>query len=187
MRCPRCQQEGEDKHRYCARCGCALDVSTPSDEDSCRQWLEEAKQCYRDGQKDKALTLFERLARTVPDVSGEVYSYLGALYSEMGRPKDAVAAFLASVQQQPNSPKTYFNLGVACRMQGLITEAVTCFRAALRVNPDFSAAQSSLREMLATLSPAIEQLTAELRRLRNDGDEQQKRLIAGKILALQSN
>jgi len=63
---------------------------------------------------------------------------LGTLYLNMGRTKEAIAAFRRSIELAPDGFRGYRNLGVAYYVQGDLAQAASQFQKALAIQPEAS-------------------------------------------------
>ncbi|CAM2008667.1 tetratricopeptide repeat protein [Acanthopleuribacter pedis] len=79
----------------------------------------------------------------------ESYNLLGSIYVDQERFEDAVAAFRKVIRDknysQPKFP--YYNMGLALRRQGRLSEAVAAFQRAVAIDPDFYRVYISLAEI----------------------------------------
>jgi tetratricopeptide (TPR) repeat protein len=70
------------------------------------------------------------------------------LYLEARRLDEAIGHFQQSLELNPSSASTQYNLGYALALRGRRDEAVTHFREALRLDPDYAQAHNNLAAML---------------------------------------
>jgi tetratricopeptide (TPR) repeat protein/mono/diheme cytochrome c family protein len=85
----------------------------------------------------------------------------------------AVRQFRASLQLNPDSAPTHYNLGIALSLQRLYDDAMKEFREALRVDPDYADAHNNLGALL-TLTGQFDEAAAHYRRaleLREDNSD----------------
>lgn len=79
----------------------------------------------------------------------ESYNLLGSVYVDMERYDDAIDSFKRVIRDknysQPKFP--YYNMGVALRRQGRLSEAVAAFQRAVSIDPEFYRVYISLAEI----------------------------------------
>lgn len=73
---------------------------------------------------------------------------VAALYLEAGRLDDAIGHFERSMELNPASAPTQYNLGYALALRGRREDAIKRFREALRLDPDYAQAHNNLAAML---------------------------------------
>ena len=79
------------------------------------------------------------------------YDAVANLYLEAGRWDDASAHLRRSLELNPQSASTHYNLGYAMARRGQANEAVAEFREALRLDPDYAQAHNNLGAVLLML------------------------------------
>ncbi len=77
------------------------------------------------------------------------HANLGRLYDDTGRPAEAAAEFVAALKIDPRSPATLTGMGVHFAKLGDMTNALNCYKSALREQPLFSDAHYNLGNVLA--------------------------------------
>jgi len=90
----------------------ALDDYTKSaldDPDNESLVLDVSRRLIQDKKPEKALEILSRAAQR-PDASGAVFARLGAVYSQLGKPDQAIAANRVAVKKSPASLAGYQNL-----------------------------------------------------------------------------
>jgi Flp pilus assembly protein TadD len=95
---------------------------------------------------------------------------VGMLSLQAGDPVGAARQFRASLQLNPDSAPTHYNLGIALSLQRSYAEAIAEFREALRVDPDYADAHNNLGALL-TLQGQFDEAAGHYRRaiaLRDD-------------------
>jgi tetratricopeptide (TPR) repeat protein len=73
---------------------------------------------------------------------------VATLYLDAGRYNEAIAEFRQSLQLNPDSAPTQYNLGFALSARGRREEAIAAFQAALRIDPDYAQAHNNLGALL---------------------------------------
>ena len=71
-----------------------------------------------------------------------------------GQKKEAEAIYRKMIAHGSTDPVTFHNLGVICRTTNRQVQAISLFRAALSINPDFAEAHFGLGEALTGTHPA---------------------------------
>jgi len=108
---------------------------------------------------------YETMIRANPaDI--ELHDDVAMLYLQLGRPREAVAHFNASVKLKPQSAAAHFNLATAETRAGRLEEAIGEYRQALQIKPDYANAHNNLGSVLRSrgrLDEAIEQYREALR------------------------
>ena len=92
----------------------------------------------------------------------KIYLNRGVAYARTGRLDEAIIAFSAAIQAQPDLAAAHHNLGDVLKDQGRFDEAMSCYERALTVAPDYPASRWH-QTMLSLLTAAL--LTAGVRRL----------------------
>jgi protein O-GlcNAc transferase len=98
--------------------------------------LQEAADCYRLGlQRDPQDSI--------------CYSNLGYVLGELGRSTESQQMLLKAAELNPSDFDAHYMLGKLARARGEWLEAITCYRAALAVNPGFEVCRRDLCFLLA--------------------------------------
>ncbi len=101
---------------------------------------------YRDmGQPRLALQEVDAALRLQPE-SGDAYNQRGMLLGGLGDNAGAAAAFARAAALSATDPLIWFNLGLARLRSGERSAAVTAFRKALELKPDFEDARKMAAE-----------------------------------------
>ncbi len=98
-----------------------------------RQWDEVQAVCL------KALHLLsERRAEgeVAPEVLGQLYQWLAQVYSWQGRPEDVILELKLAAHYLPNHARVHHDLGLVCREEGRLEEAVRYLARALVLQYD---------------------------------------------------
>jgi tetratricopeptide (TPR) repeat protein len=76
----------------------------------------------------------------------------GVIYSESGKPNDAIATFTKLTEDYPELPEPYNNLAVLYASQNQLDKARTALEMAIRTNPSYSTAHENLGDVYAKLA-----------------------------------
>jgi tetratricopeptide (TPR) repeat protein len=128
----------------------------------------------RAGRLAEAESLFRRALDANPYL-GAAHGNLANVLSDQGRHADAIPEYEAALRLSP-SELIEFNLGVNLSQMGRLQEALSCYRNALRRNPDFAPA---LQKLAWTQSTAMD-ADAQAYREALDAAERLYRLEGGK-------
>ncbi len=119
----------------------------------------------------------------------EAHSNVGTIYKDLGRHEEAASQFTRAIRAKPTLCEAYKNLGSSyAEIQGRLTEAVSAFEGALRINPQFWPALYSLLDSKQFLcewkgrGPLVAQLADHLHELhtrRNVGAGPDERMHGG--------
>ena len=74
-----------------------------------RSILEVSRRLLQSKQPERALEIVKRAAAQ-PDASGQIYARLGLIYSQLGKPEQAIAANREAIKKSPDSLAGYQNL-----------------------------------------------------------------------------
>jgi tetratricopeptide (TPR) repeat protein len=97
--------------------------------------------------RDQDLATYTRLLREAPDDPLR-HDAVATLYLEARRLDEAILHFGRSLELNPESAPTQYNLGYALALRGRRDDAVMRFREALRLDPDYAQAHNNLAAML---------------------------------------
>lgn len=86
------------------------------------------------GDNDKALASFRKVTELSPDWAPG-YNNIGAVYFQMGKWKEAVAAYQQSISRDKNAD-AYMNLGLAYYYLGLYSESADTLEKARQIEPN---------------------------------------------------
>jgi tetratricopeptide (TPR) repeat protein len=104
--------------------------------------------CYRLGQKDEALELFQSAVQYDPDEPAYQKNLADALASESGKFEEALRIYVELLRRNPRDADTLVGLGNTCRLMGRTADARDFYTKALVLDPALQAA----RDALSTLS-----------------------------------
>jgi tetratricopeptide (TPR) repeat protein len=97
--------------------------------------------------RDEDLATYTKLLRADPD-NPLRHDAVAMLYLEGRRLDEAIPHFQRSLELNPASAPTQYNLGYALALRGEREEATKRFREALRLDPDYAQAHNNLAAML---------------------------------------
>lgn len=121
----------------------------------------------RQGQFDAAERAARQYAADHPSHPG-VFSLLGMLAAQAGRPREALAAYDQALALAPDHAVTLGNRGQALRALGRSAEALESYDRALAVKPDYAIGWSNRAETLCALDRAEEAVASADRALSLD-------------------
>ena len=105
--------------------------------------VTKARECYQRGQLGQAEGLC-RQALAVHRGVVDALNLLGAIAQRSGRVDTAIEWLQKAVQADPRNPHCHNNLGVYLTHAERLTEAVACYKQALRLKSDFAEAYNNL-------------------------------------------
>jgi len=108
---------------------------------------------FHDGNYAAAVQQFKR-ALLQDRANGDLYSYLGAAYAELGEHGEAIAAFEEAARADPASARAHYNLGMAYLTVGRKKEAGDSLRTALALSPGHDKARETLEALERDLPTA---------------------------------
>lgn len=112
---------------------------------------EDVRKLLRQGQFSEALPLVERgVARNPRDP--QMRFWQGYLLEQLGRAQAAQPIYQALIEEYPELPEPYNNLGVLLAAQGEYALARQMFEQALRANPRYAVASENLGDVLLQLA-----------------------------------
>lgn len=99
-----------------------------------RSLAAEAQREQQAGHTDKAIELYKKSLESSKEL-GFVWNNLGLLYMQKDDYIDAVDMFQSAADLMPQSPKPYYNIGLAYSRRGYDSRALEYFSKALDCNP----------------------------------------------------
>ena len=120
----------------------ALIVERPKDLEARKKYIELLLQAKR---YDEARSLNDEILKTNPK-DDDALVFRSQMQINSGDPSDAAQTLQAVVKDAPNNIQAHYALGVAFQKQGNLEHAVSEWREALRLNPNFLVAQRSIAE-----------------------------------------
>lgn len=126
----------------------ALEQATSQDDGNFRYQHALGLALSMNGDMAKAEAALKRALAINPN-DAESYNLLGTIYIESERYEEAIAALRMVIRDknygQPKFP--YYNMGLALRRQGRLSEAVAAFQRAVAIDPEFYRVYVSLAEI----------------------------------------
>ena len=101
-------------------------------------WERLGNAYYETRDFERAIDVLERVV-SAGRATALTYGRLASSASELHRYEDEVRYREAAVDQRPDDPTLWRDLGIARRVAGMPREAVTCLREALRLDPEDAA------------------------------------------------
>jgi tetratricopeptide (TPR) repeat protein len=141
--------------------GHALDLEPNDPEVSIALGIE----LTRLGHYSRALSVFEELARTHPDLE-PAYCHRISIYTELGRHDQAEEMFYLAQQLDETCPHCFFYVGVSLAARGQTQRAIHCWRKVLALEPDYPGVRQRIAQAFRAegkLDAAREYLLQELR------------------------
>ena len=125
--------------------------------------LDEAAALHRVGKLDEAAAAYWTILATAPNHPDALH-LLGYLHHQMDRDGEAVSCFTRSIAADDKKPMVHANLGNVLLRQGDVDGAMSCFRAALGLDPGNRLFLSRLAEGFARgwFNPSDSSIPAEL-------------------------
>ncbi len=93
---------------------------------------------------DEASAKYEELAQLSPSDAKIYYNIIVRMYDEAKMPEKALEAAQKMVDQDPNNPEAYYNLGIMFSNQKKFEEAIGALNKAIELNPGFDFAYLNL-------------------------------------------
>jgi len=113
--------------------------------------LQEASKLLKAGQRDQALERVNRaLAANPRDAQARFMK--GLIYTEQGKPAEAIDIFTKLTQDYPNLPEPYNNLAVIYASQGQYEKARASLEQSIRTHPSYATAYENLGDVYAKLA-----------------------------------
>ena len=112
---------------------------------------QQANNLFRAGQPAEALERLDNLLKAHPkDARGRFLK--GLILTEQNKRADAIAVFIGLVQDYPELPEPYNNLGVLYASQGEYDKARTALEMAIRTHPGYATAHENLGDIYAKMA-----------------------------------
>ena len=105
--------------------------------------LKELKNLYASGRLKEALRKSEVLLEKFSE-SVDLYNIHGAIHVGLGKFEAAIVSYNTAIRLNPNSAKTFNNLGVALKNQGKPNQAIKAYQNAIAIKSDYSDAYYNL-------------------------------------------
>ena len=111
----------------------------------------DVSQLLRAGKLNDALSKADQYLQSKPR-DPQMRFIKGVIFSESGKPNDAIATFTKLTEDYPELPEPYNNLAVLYASQNQLDKARTALEMAIRTNPSYSTAHENLGDVYAKLS-----------------------------------
>jgi len=111
--------------------------------DSNQALYQQANESLAAGNTDLAIQQFEQLLKTDPSAR-QAHTNLGLLYLAKNDSKSAKQAFINALEQDKNDAVAYNHLAVIQRQEGLFEQALSNYKNAIRIDPDYAKAHLNL-------------------------------------------
>jgi GT2 family glycosyltransferase len=118
--------------------------------DGLNESLDRAGALIESNRVGDAVALLDPLKDLHPD-NPDLWFTLGRAQGMLGREKIAEAAFSRAVELRPGMHEAHLNLALSRVYQGKLRDAVPCFVAARRLNPDIPGLDSTLFDILQSI------------------------------------
>ena len=95
---------------------------------------------------DESLRFMQRYTNSVPqgERTSVAYFFIGEIYRYKGFYRHADIAYSTAVRLEPNVALWWYRLGSVREAMGDLSQAVTAYERALRINPDYKEAENGL-------------------------------------------
>jgi len=115
-----------------------------------RATVDTAIQLLREGKPHECIACAEKVISADAD-NAKAYSVLGAAYAQVGERGMAIAAFLQSLNIEPNA-RAYFNLGMAYEKSERLKDALEQYEHAVDMDPSYRAAAEAVNRLTKQLA-----------------------------------
>jgi Flp pilus assembly protein TadD len=109
-----------------------------------------------------AIACFNRVLQIRHD-DADAHNNIGLSYLGLGRDEDAMDAFVLATHFRTQFPPAFYNMALAALGRGDIERALTSLERAIELNPEFTAAHSTLGHMLIHQTGDFERGAAHIR------------------------
>lgn len=113
--------------------------------------LAEASKLLKSGQHQQAMERVNKLLAGNPK-DPQARFLKGLIYTEQGKPRDAVAIFQKLTEDYPELPEPYNNLAVIYASQGQYDKARAALEQSIRTHPSYATAYENLGDVYAKLA-----------------------------------
>jgi cytochrome c-type biogenesis protein CcmH/NrfG len=95
---------------------------------------------------DESLRFMQRYTNSVPqgERTSVAYFFIGEIYRYKGLYRHADIAYSTAVRLEPNVALWWYRLGTVREAAGDLTQAVTAYERAIRINPEYQEAENGL-------------------------------------------
>lgn len=110
----------------------------------CRYYLGVAQ--FEDGRAEEALENLKRSVDSAPDKAEGLY-WLGRARAEMGDESGAIEVWRMALEKDPTLAQAHYHIALLLKKQGDTAGARRELEAALKIRPEYKAAQRALRNL----------------------------------------
>lgn len=118
-------------------------LATHTKKESPQELFEQAQQYQKEKNYQKALTCFKKL-NSITTVKPTVWFVIGNLHNQLGQPYQAIPWYRKYLAKKPNDIAAMHNAALALRRIGEHSQAVTLYKKALELKPDYKNAHFGL-------------------------------------------
>src|SRR5688572_2652965 len=112
---------------------------------------QEATKLFRAGQHAQALERVDNFLKTNPKEARARF-LKGLIFTEQGKPADAIKIFTGLTEDFPELPETYNNLAVLYASRGQYDKARSSLEMAIRTHPSYATAHENLGDIYAKMA-----------------------------------
>ena len=112
---------------------------------------QEATKLFRAGQHAQALERVDNFLKTNPKEARARF-LKGLIFTEQGKPADAIKIFTGLTEDFPELPEPYNNLAVLYASQGQYDKARNALEMAIRTHPSYATAHENLGDIYAKMA-----------------------------------
>jgi len=145
--------------------------------DDSQALYQQANESLAAGNTDLAIEQFEQVLKTDPSAE-QAFTNLGLLYLSKNDNKSAKQAFFNALEQDKDDAIAYNHLAVIQRQEGAFQQALSNYKNAIRINPDYAKAHLNLGILydiyLQDLPEALEQYERYQQLTENDNETVEK-------------
>jgi len=117
-----------------------------------------------------SMALFTHALKVTED-NGFVWNNLGAVYSRLHQPQEAISSYREAIRIVPFYADAWFNLGMTYDDLGQYQEAISCYREVLRLKPNSFQAWANLGSVFDNLGQHLEAIDCYREAVRIKPDE----------------
>ncbi len=112
---------------------------------------QEATKLFRSGQHAQALERVDNFLKANPKEARARF-LKGLIFTEQGKPADAIKIFTSLTEDYPELPEPYNNLAVLYASQGQYDKARNALESAIRTHPSYATAHENLGDIYAKMA-----------------------------------
>lgn len=136
---------------YLAAFAASLHAQAPGGQANEPRGLVELRQLMRQGHLSQALQRADTLIADLPEDARPRF-LKAVILTELERPSDALAVYKKLIEDFPELPEPYNNLGVLYAQQRQYEQAKEALEAAVRANPSYAVAHENLGDVYLRLA-----------------------------------